>query len=271
MPKRKLTFAQNVRHRINAGRVALKQQIGFFERNLGQVPSAWKEDNTRVTFADYAISEKIFAELRASFPTDHFFSEESNPSDDPVELTSAFSWILDPIDGTNNYCLGIPVCAISLALLHRGIPIYGYVYDLSRKRLIQGGPSFGLQDGCERSQVVAGDLDPKYSTIALHFPLASDHLQALQPLLQTYSVRCSGSAALNLAYCAIGKLTGAIDYRVKIWDIAAGYALVLAGGGEFRFAGKPAFPLQSFSVNSDYTPCCAGNQAFMRYVSSIFF
>lgn len=271
MPKHKprLTFAQTLRHRINAGRVALKNQIDFFERNLGLVSSDWKEDNTRVTFVDYAISEKIFAELKTSFPQDHYLSEESNPTDETIELTSAFSWVLDPIDGTNNYFLGIPVCAISLALLHKGTPIYGYVYDLSRKRLIQGGPKFGLQDGCERAKVIEGDLDTRYSAVAMHFPMSAAQLQAMQPLLETYRVRSSGSAALNIAYSAIGKLVGTLDYKVKVWDIAAGYALILAGGGEFRYCAEPVFPLQTFSVTSDFTPCYAGSQAFVRYVDSL--
>ena len=50
---------QDIRHRINAGRVALLSQVDFFERNLGLIASEWKEDDTRVTFADFAISEKI--------------------------------------------------------------------------------------------------------------------------------------------------------------------------------------------------------------------
>ena len=53
-----------VRHRINAGRVAIQNQIAFFTRQFGEVISEWKEDDTRVTFADFAISEKVFAELR---------------------------------------------------------------------------------------------------------------------------------------------------------------------------------------------------------------
>jgi len=267
--KRKSTLERAVRHRINAGRVALNNQVGFFTDHLGAVASEWKEDDTRVTFADYAISEKLFAELAASFPNDHFFSEESNPTDGVVELASPFAWILDPIDGTHNYYLGIPSCAISLALLYKGTPIYGYVYDLSRRRLIQGGPQYGLQDGCERAKVVAGELDPRHSTIALHFPMQQGQLDTLQPILATYRVRCSGSAALNIAFSAIGKLVGTIDYKVKVWDIAAGYALVLAGGGEFRFIEEPVFPLQRFSVSADFTPFYAGSQAFVAQMHAL--
>ena len=57
-----------VRHRINAGRVAVRDQVAFFGRQFGDVSSEWKEDNTRVTFADFAISEKIFAAMITETP-----------------------------------------------------------------------------------------------------------------------------------------------------------------------------------------------------------
>lgn len=267
--KKKIPLEQQIRHRINAGRVALKNQIDFFEKNLGLVTSEWKDDDTRVTFADFAISEKMFSELRASFPQDHFFSEESNPQDEAVTLEQPFAWVLDPIDGTNNYFLGVPICAISLALLHKGTPIYGFIYDSLRKRLIQGGPKFGLQDGCDRAKAEDEALDPKKTTVALHFPMKGEQLERLNPLLNTYRVRASGSAALNVAYAAIGKLSGTLDFKVKVWDIAAGYALMLAGGGEFRFIGEPAFPMKTFDVSGDYTPFYAGSKAVVEYLDGL--
>ena len=105
----------DLKHRVNAARVAVLDQVEFFTRYFGEVNSEWKPDDTRVTFADFAISERIIAELRSSFPEDDFCSEESNPQDECITLSGKYAWILDPIDGTNNYALGIPMCAISLA------------------------------------------------------------------------------------------------------------------------------------------------------------
>lgn len=257
-----------LQHRINAGRVALNEQVAFFHRQFGQVPSEWKEDDTRVTFADFAISERIFASLRASFPDDAFCSEESNPTDEAVSLKNGYGWILDPIDGTNNYALGIPFCAISLALLKRGTPVYGMVYDMSRRTLIEGGPEFGLLDGSQKAGVSTCALH-RQSILGLNFPLTPAVYAALQPALCQYRVRSSGSSALNAAYAAIGKLDGSLDFRVKVWDIAAAYALILAGGGEFHFLEQPLFPIATFHPRMVSSPYLAGNTQVCHTLRSL--
>ncbi len=261
-------MAKALLHRINAGRAALNEQVAFFHRQFGQVPSEWKEDDTRVTFADYAISERIFAALRSSFPDDAFCSEESNPSDEAVPLKNGYGWILDPIDGTNNYALGIPFCAISLALLKRGMPVYGMIYDMSRRTLIEGGPDFGLLDGSQKAGVTQTPLH-RQSILGLNFPLTPAVYTALQPALCQYRVRSSGSAALNAAYTAIGKLDGSLDFRVKVWDIAAAYALILAGGGEFHFLAQPLFPISTFHPRMVSSPYLAGNSQVCEALRSL--
>ena len=126
--------------RIAAAKLAVLAQTELLHREFGRAESKWKSDGTRVTAVDVAISENIFRELGALFPADQFFSEELAETDAPIPVTAHFSWVLDPIDGTNNFALGIPHCAISLALCEHGEPVYGVVYDLSRRVLMHGGP-----------------------------------------------------------------------------------------------------------------------------------
>src|SRR5476651_508444 len=109
--------------RIAAAKGAVMAQTDLLHREFGRAESKWKSDGTRVTAVDIAISENIFRELRASFPDDQFFSEELADTDAPIPVTARFSWVLDPIDGTNNFALGIPQCAISLGLMERGEPV----------------------------------------------------------------------------------------------------------------------------------------------------
>ena len=123
---------------MNAARVAIRNQTGFFNQQRGRVVSEWKPDETRVPFADFAISEKVCEELRRSFPEDQFLSEESGLLDEVVPVESRYAWVLDPIDGTNNYALGMSACAISLALLKQGKPVYGLIYDGSTGELCNG-------------------------------------------------------------------------------------------------------------------------------------
>src|SRR5471032_1359819 len=114
--------------RIAAAKHAVLAQTGLLHREFGRAESRWKSDGTRVTAIDIAISENIFRELRAQFPADQFLSEELAETAAPIPVTATFSWVLDPIDGTNNFALGIPHCAISLGLCVHGEPVYGTIY-----------------------------------------------------------------------------------------------------------------------------------------------
>ena len=253
-------FDLQLRHRINAGRVAVKAQTAFFGRQFGQVASEWKEDDTRVTFADFAISENVFAALRRDFAEDDYCSEEANPLDEVLTLGAGFAWVIDPIDGTNNYALGFPVCAISLALLHDGMPVYGFIYDYSTDALLEGGAGFGLQRNQKtvNRDRMAADAQ---TMLGLHFPIDLELLDKLKPLLAKYRVRCLGSGALSAAYVATGYLTGVVDFRVKVWDIAAAYALCAGAGVTFKFIEASPFPLRAFHPQVDFCPYLGGTEA----------
>ena len=253
-------FDLQLRHRINAGRVAVKAQTAFFGRQFGQVASEWKADDTRVTFADFAISENVFAALRRDFPEDDYCSEEANPLDEVLTLGAGFAWVIDPIDGTNNYALGFPVCAISLALLHDGMPVYGFIYDYSTDALLEGGAGFGLQRNQKTMNRDRMAADAQ-TMLGLHFPIDLELLDKLKPLLAKYRVRCLGSGALSAAYVATGYLTGVVDFRVKVWDIAAAYALCAGAGVAFRFLEASPFPLRAFHPQMDFCPYLAGTEA----------
>jgi len=253
-------FDLQLRHRINAGRVAVKAQTAFFGRQFGQVASEWKADDTRVTFADFAISENVFAALRRDFAEDDYCSEEANPLDEVLTLGAGFAWVIDPIDGTNNYALGFPVCAISLALLHDGMPVYGFIYDYSTDALLEGGAGFGLQRNQKTMNRDRMAADAQ-TMLGLHFPIDLELLDKLKPLLAKYRVRCVGSGALSAAYVATGYLTGVVDFRVKVWDIAAAYALCAGAGVAFRFLEASPFPLRAFHPQMDFCPYLAGTDA----------
>ena len=252
-----------LRHRINAGRVAVRDQIAFFERQFGEVSSEWKEDDTRVTFADFAISEKLFAELRRDFPEDDYCSEEASPLDEDLELESRFAWVVDPIDGTNNYALGFCVCAISLALLMDGEPVYGFIYDHSSGSLLEGGEGYGLFRNQKKLNRDAHAAEAQ-TMIGLHFPMSEEQLSPLKSMLVRYRVRCFGSGALTAAYVATGYLTGVVDYSVKVWDVAAAYALCRAVGIRWNFIGESPFPLSTFHPKMDFSPYYAGTESFIR-------
>lgn len=245
--------------RIEAGKRAVLAQTGLMHRDFGHVKSEWKYDGTRVTAADVAISEAIFRELGAQFDDD-FFSEELAVTDAPIPLAKRFAWVLDPIDGTNNYATGIPYCAISLALLENGRPVYGIVYDMARRVLMHGGPGFGVWDGDQVTHVKTTPPDGQ-SLLGFHSPYDKDFSRHATVLVENFKIRGLGSSTLHLAYVAAGLLEGTVDHNVRIWDIAAAVPLVWAAGGEVQFLNGEQFPMTVFDLKMPRIQFISGNAA----------
>jgi myo-inositol-1(or 4)-monophosphatase len=242
--------------------------VDFFNKLRGQVSSEWKADDTRVTFADFAISEKVFAELNRAFPGDQFLSEESVLPDEAIPLESRYLWVLDPIDGTNNYALGMPSCAISLALLKDGLPVYGFIYDGSTDQLVEGGAGRGIRINGRKFTAPERSFDRKSGIVALHFPLGQGRAAQLSGMLEHYRVRSLGSAALNLAYVALGRVDGALDECVRLWDLAAAVCLLEASGLEIRFLDESPFPVKSLQLKGPVLRYAAGVPAFLEKVEN---
>ncbi len=234
--------------RIAAAKAAVLGQSTRLHADLGGVASQWKADGSRVTETDHAISRTILAELTAAFPDDQGFSEELL-TDRPLEATSTFAWVLDPIDGTNNFATGLAQCAISLALLRDGQPVYGVIYDTSRRVLLHGGPGIGMWDGERPRRVREQALGPK-SVVGFHSPHESGKYPGHgEALASRYKLRALGSSALHLAYVAAGFFDGVVDHNVKLWDIAAGIAMIRGAGGDVDFLAPVPLPLRRFDVD----------------------
>jgi myo-inositol-1(or 4)-monophosphatase len=249
-----------IKRRIAAAKRAVRAQTGRMHRDFRRAPSQWKADGTRVTTADLAISEAILLELKSAFPGDQGFSEELLGTTGPIPVTSRFCWVLDPIDGTNNYAAGIPFCAISLALLEDGQPVYGVVYDLARRALIHGGPGAGAVDGRIRAHV-RPETPHANSLIAVHSPYDHALVPQVDEVIRQFKIRGLGSSTLHLAYVGIGLLDGVLDHNVRVWDIAAAHAIALGGGAEVRYLHNNPFPLRRFDLAPPRIHYVAGNAA----------
>jgi myo-inositol-1(or 4)-monophosphatase len=246
--------------RIAGAKQAVLAQVDLLHREFGRAESRWKSDGTRVTAVDIAISENIFRDLGAQFPHDQFFSEELANCDAPIPVTAEYSWVLDPVDGTNNFALGIAHCAISLALCHRGEPVYGVVYDLSRRTLMHGGAGFGMFDG-DRQTHVNTAASTKETLIGFHSPFDKTLAPLASGVISHFKIRGLGSATLHLAYVAAGLLDGCIDFNVKIWDLAAAIPMVRAAGGEVHFLNGEQLPMRQFDLKMRRIIYVAGSPA----------
>jgi myo-inositol-1(or 4)-monophosphatase len=248
--------------RIESAKHVVLSQTELLHREFGRAESKWKADESRVTAVDIAISEAIYRELGAQYKGDQFFSEELAGTNEPIPVRSRYSWVLDPIDGTNNFALGIPHCAISLALCEHGEPIYGVVYDLSRRTLMHGGPGFGAFDGEKPMQVSTAAIT-RETLIGFHSPFDKTLVPMASGVISRFKIRGLGSATLHLAYVAAGILDGCVDFNVKIWDLAAAIPLVRAAGGEVEFFNGEQLPMRIFDLKMGRIIYVAGSPSMI--------
>ena len=162
--------------------------------------------------------------------------------------TNKKRWIVDPIDGTLNFSRDLPICCISIALYEGTEPIMGVIYDFNRREMFCGVVGIGawLNNKPIRLSNIA---DRTKAIIATGFPVYMEHNEAT--LLEFVSfvrefkkVRLLGSAALSLAYVACGRVDVYYENEIKIWDVAAGIAIVKSLGGYVRIDhGKSQYGL----------------------------
>jgi myo-inositol-1(or 4)-monophosphatase len=191
---------------------------------------------------DVRSQELITANLLAAFPDHAIFGEEGIAGNQASE----FQWIVDPIDGTVNYFYGIPHFCISIALRRAGEILLGVIYDPQRDELwaVEKGGTPTLND---RPIAVSTRNQLADAVLSVGFSKTATTIAAGLPLLEKYvkrarKCRLMGSAALDLAYVACGRLDAYIEQSVSLWDIAAGQLLVEAAGGSVQVTERTDTP-----------------------------
>ncbi|OLP16582.1 inositol monophosphatase [Leptolyngbya sp. 'hensonii'] len=186
-----------------------------------------------VTEADKASEVAVLEVLRRHFPHHGILAEESGRSG---EQTDAYLWAIDPLDGTTNYAHQYPCFAVSIGLLIEGIPQVGVVFDPFRQELFRAARGLGAtrnRSAIRVSQAQTLSQSLLVTGFAYDRRETSDNNYAEFCHLthRTQGVRRSGSASMDLAYVACGRLDGYWERGLSIWDIAAGVVLVEEAGG----------------------------------------
>ncbi len=190
-----------------------------------------KAENDFVTDIDRTAERRIIDTVRRSHPDHAFLAEESG-----AHGRSDFEWVVDPLDGTANFIHGHPHVAVSIGVRHRGRTEHGVVFDPLRQELFTASRGSGARLN-ERRLRVATKHRLKGAVLGVGFvsrevDRLESHLAALRALMSSPArVRCSGSAALDLAYVAAGRLDGFWELGLAPWDLAAGVLLVQEAGG----------------------------------------
>ncbi len=205
--------------------------------NVGRVGVAHKGAIDLVTDFDHRSEALIVQELKQAFPAHAVHAEESGRS----AIANDYEWLIDPLDGTTNFAHGFPVFAVSLALTHRGDLCAGVVYDPLRDELFAAEAGQGATLNGQRLHV-STETALDRSLLATGFPYDvrtnphNNFAQFVQFHLRARAVRRAGSAALDCAWVAAGRLEGYWEFRVKPWDVGAGALLVREAGGRVTTA-----------------------------------
>ena len=225
---------------IEKGVIESCLEVGEFIRKEGAAFDLtrieMKQDsfNNLVSYVDKEAERTLVSALKKLFPDAGFITEEGT-----IEQSrdAEYNWIIDPLDGTTNFLHGLPIFAISIALVHRKQPIVRVVYHIGRNECfhaVKGGNVF-----CNHPQIKVSTLpDLSRSLLATGFPYyhldkREVYLDIIKDFLaKTHGIRRLGSAAIDLAYVACGRLEGFFEYNLNPWDVAAGAFIVQQAGGK---------------------------------------
>lgn len=190
-----------------------------------------KQHNDFVSEVDRRAEQEIIHILRKAYPNHGFLAEESGQ-----QQGDDFLWVIDPLDGTTNFLHGFPQFAVSIALQVKGRLDQAVIYDPMSQDLFTASQGGGAQLNGRRIRVSQRKgLDG--ALLGTGFPFRQQAL--LEPYLETFralfphiaDVRRPGSAALDLAYVAAGRLDGFWEFGLNKWDMAAGALLIQEAGG----------------------------------------
>jgi myo-inositol-1(or 4)-monophosphatase len=229
-----------------AGRIVLEHYGKV--RRLTKTHAATTDE--AVTEADRASQRFIIAELERKFPNDGVIGEESESGQSitfDCRNPDGRNWVIDPIDGTNNFIAGMGAFAICIGLLDKGEPVLGVVYDVTRDLVYAAARGQGAWRNEHRIAVHPGPMADS-SLLMLTSNLLDENNRlpgwVSRWLGQTnWKIRILGSAALEAVQVAAGVAHGAVTVNGKLWDVAAPAAIVIEAGGVITdLNGRAIFP-----------------------------
>jgi myo-inositol-1(or 4)-monophosphatase len=248
---------ENLKWVLQAAEIAREGGAKLREFFAQGVETEYKGDVDLVTVADRTVEKLIKTRLGETFPEHGIYGEEGTRE----RMEGEFRWYVDPLDGTTNFAHGFPQFCVSMGLEQRpagtaadadGTLVAGVIYDPMRDELYTAERGKGARlNG--RPIKVSRVPELAEALLSTGFPSrkrhASPNVHFYQEFtLRSHGVRRAGSAALDLAYVAAGRLEAFWEFNLNPWDTAAGVLLVEEAGGKVTdFAGNP-FKLDSREV-----------------------
>lgn len=240
----------------SAGSLIRKKLGGCFTTGYKSCPA------DLVTEVDKQSQAIILDGLQKHFPSHCLVAEEKENS--VFSPGDRATWYVDPLDGTTNFVFGLPFCAVSIALTENESAVLGVVYDPLRDEMFTAVRGSGTMLNGSPVKVDRSRNTLEQSLLVTGFPVNPKNKELMAAarmkdvIFKSLNLRALGSAALELAYVACGRLTGFWEVTLRPWDVAAGAILVKESGGEV--SGIMGEPLKL----SEYVSIVASNGAIHR-------
>jgi myo-inositol-1(or 4)-monophosphatase len=221
-------LSRGVQEAVLAAGAFIRYEARRFDRGLVE----FKGRNDLVSYVDRQAEQILSDNLAKLVHGSGFIMEESGYDRHEQE----YVWIVDPLDGTTNFVYGVPFYSVSVALQHNKQTILGAVYEVNREELFLAARGHGamLNGAPIKVSDSPGLAD---SLIATGFPFRAfaridEYLSMLKDCMhRARGVRRLGSAALDLAYTAMGRFDGFFEINLSPWDVAAGTLIIQEAGG----------------------------------------
>ncbi len=190
--------------------------------------------NNLVSYVDQEAERRLVKVLNQLLPEAGFITEEGTVEQ---SRTNEYNWIIDPLDGTTNFLHGLPIYAISVGLARGNKPVLGVVYHVVRRECFYAVENDNAYCN-DRIIHVSSIPTLEESLLATgfpyyHFKKKDNYLDIIKEFLEkTHGIRRLGSAAIDLAYVACGRLEGYFEFNLNAWDVAAGILIVQQAGGK---------------------------------------
>ncbi len=217
---------------VRAARAAGDLIVRYVDR-IDTLTISPKGRNDFVSEVDRKAEQEIVNVLSKAYPDHAFLGEEGGRHGLPK---GEFTWVIDPLDGTTNFLHGLPQFAVSIGLLYRGKVECGVVYDPMRQELFTAKRGGGAMLNDRRLRVTTQKVFTG-ALLGTGFPFKDQrHNDAYfgmfrELMKDTAGIRRAGSAALDLAWVACGRLDGFWEIGLLPWDMAAGILLIQEAGG----------------------------------------
>ena len=223
----------NLDESLKTAKDAAQSAGKFLYENKKDLNESIFSSNTDIKLKADIESENLIKSILTKESCFQILAEESGKPEGVMEETF---WVVDPLDGTANYTRNIPLCCVSIALMHKMEPVIGVIYDFNRNDLYEG--SFGKEAKLNGGVINVSDVNTaKEGILVTGLPNNTDYsdsalLKMVKDFQEWRKVRMIGSAAIASCYVASAKADVYKEFGTYLWDVAAGAAIVNAAGGK---------------------------------------